>query len=276
MHHAHGRLDSYTMATIHPTASVNQAAQLDDGVSIGPYTVIGPHVRMGRGTVVHSHCVIEGHTEIGEGNTFFPFSVIGAVPQDKKYKDEPTRLVIGHRNTIRESCTFNLGTAQGGGITKLGDDNWIMAYVHFAHDCIVGNNTIFANHATLAGHVTIDDWVILGGFTGVHQFVRIGAHAMTGVSSVVLQDVAPYSIGMGSPFEPSTINAEGLKRRDFSAERIAVLKRAYKAIFRSGLTTAQAQEALQSLKQDNPDSQQDIQRLQDFIASSERGLARPK
>jgi UDP-N-acetylglucosamine acyltransferase len=264
------------MTMIHPTAIINKGAQLDANVSIGPYSIIGAHVNIGSGTVVHSHVVIDGHTEIGKDNTFFPFSVIGAVPQDKKYKDEPTRLVMGDRNTVRESCTFNLGTAQGGGITQLGNDNWIMAYVHLAHDCHVGNNTIFANHATLAGHVTIEDWVILGGFTGVHQFVRIGAHAMTGVSSVVLQDVAPYVIGMGSPYEPSTINAEGLKRRGFPAERVAVLKRAYKTVFRSGLTVDQAQAALQTLHDENADSQADIQLLKAFIASSERGLARPK
>ncbi len=264
------------MATIHSTAIINQGAQLDTNVSIGPYAIIGPNVKIGKGSTVQSHCVIDGHTEIGTDNNFFPFSSIGAIPQDKKYAGESTRLVIGDRNIVRESCTFNLGTAQGGGLTRLGNDNWIMAYVHLAHDCLVGNNTIFANHSTLAGHVRIEDWVILGGFTGVHQFVRIGAHAMTGVSSVVLQDVAPYVIGMGSPYEPSTINAEGLKRRGFSAERIAVLKRAYKTVFRSGLTTAQAQAALQTMHDENTDSQADLKLLQDFIASSERGLARPK
>jgi UDP-N-acetylglucosamine acyltransferase len=264
------------MAMIHSTAVINSGAQLDTNVSIGAFSVIGANVRIAGGTVVQSHCVIDGHTEIGRDNTIFPFCVLGAVPQDKKYAGEPTRLVIGDRNTIRESCTFNLGTAQGGGITQLGNDNWMMAYVHLAHDCRVGNHTIFANHSTLAGHVVIDDWVILGGFTGVHQFVRVGAHALTGVSSVVLQDVLPFSLGIGAPFEPSTINAEGLKRRGFSPERIADIKRAYKLIFRSNFTTAQAQEALQTLHDETAEAKADIALLKAFMASSERGLARPK
>jgi UDP-N-acetylglucosamine acyltransferase len=264
------------MAAIHPTALVDPAAQLDGDVSIGAYSIIGPKVRIGAGTKVASHCVIEGNTTIGRNNTIFPFCALGAVPQDKKYKDEDTRLEIGDGNTIREYCSFNLGTAQAGGVTRLGNDNWIMAYVHLAHDCIVGNHTIFANNATLAGHVEVQDWAILGGFTGVHQFVRVGQHSITGVSSVVLQDIAPFVTGMGNTFEPAGINTEGLKRRGFSTDRIAALRRAFKTLFRNGLTVNEALAELAAQQAAEPDAQQDLQLLRDFVASSQRGLSRPK
>jgi UDP-N-acetylglucosamine acyltransferase len=264
------------MASIHATAIVDPAAELGHDVTVGPYTIIGPHVRIGEGSKIGSHCVIEGNTTIGCNNTIFQFCSLGAVPQDKKYKAEATRLEIGDGNTIREYCSFNLGTEQAGGVTRLGDNNWIMAYVHLAHDCIVGNHTIFANNATLAGHVEVHDWAILGGFTGVHQFVRVGQHSITGVSSVVLQDIAPFVTGMGNTFEPAGINSEGLKRRGFSAERIASLRRAFKTLFRNGLTVSEALAELAAQQAAEPEAQQDLQILRDFVASSQRGLSRPK
>ncbi|MDP3133822.1 MAG: acyl-ACP--UDP-N-acetylglucosamine O-acyltransferase, partial [Burkholderiaceae bacterium] len=187
------------MSLIHSTALVDPKAELDSSVSVGPYTVIGPHVRIGAGTRVGAHCVIEGHTTIGRDNQIFQFNSLGAVPQDKKYADEPCQLVIGDRNTVREFCTFNIGTPQGGSLTRVGDDNWIMAYVHLAHDCLVGNQTIFANNSQLAGHVEVGDWAILGGFTVVHQFVRIGPHAMTAMCSLLFADLPPYVMCQGQP-----------------------------------------------------------------------------
>jgi UDP-N-acetylglucosamine acyltransferase len=264
------------MALVHPTALVDPQAELADDVTVGAYSVIGPHVRIGAGTTIGAHCVIEGRTTIGRHNRIFQFCSLGAQPQDKKYAGEPTRLEIGDGNTIREFCSFNTGTAQGGGVTRLGDDNWIMAYVHLAHDCIVGNHTIFANHATLAGHVEVRDWAILGGFTGVHQFVRVGEHVITGVSSVVLQDIAPFVMGMGNTFEPVSINAEGLKRRGFSAERIATLRRAYKVVFRAGMTSAESVAALREMAQQDAEAADDLQLLARFVETSSRGLARPK
>ncbi|MBU6437940.1 MAG: acyl-ACP--UDP-N-acetylglucosamine O-acyltransferase [Betaproteobacteria bacterium] len=264
------------MARVHPTALVDARAELADDVEVGPYTLIGPKVRIGAGSRIGAHCIIEGHTTLGAGNVVYPFCALGAAPQDKKYAGEETQLQIGNGNTIREYCSFNLGTVQGGGVTRLGDDNWIMAYVHLAHDCIVGNHTTFANNATLAGHVEIRDWVILGGFTGVHQFVRVGEHAITGVSSVILQDVAPFVTGMGNTFEPSGINVEGLKRRGFSAERIAALRRAFKLVFRSGLTLGDAASALSSLAADAPQASADLQLLAEFLGSTTRGLSRPR
>ena len=176
------------MSLIHPTAIIASGAELDSSVEVGPYTVIGPHVRVGAGTKIGPHCVIEGHTSIGENNHIFQFSSLGAIPQDKKYKGQPCELRIGNRNTIREFCTFNIGTEEDGALTSLGDDNWIMAYVHLAHDCHVGNHTIFANNSQLAGHVHVGDWAILGGFTVVHQFVRIGAHSMTAMCALLFAD----------------------------------------------------------------------------------------
>ena len=178
---------------IHPSALVHPGARLGDGVDIGPFAIIGEHVEIGAGTSVGAQCVIDGHTSIGADNRIFPFASLGQVPQDKKYAGEPTRLEVGDRNTIREYCTFNLGTVQDAGVTRVGDDNWFMAYVHVAHDCVVGNRTIFANCTQLAGHVHVGDWVILGGFTGVHQFCRIGAHSMTAIGSVVVHDLPPLN-----------------------------------------------------------------------------------
>lgn len=205
---------------IHPTALIDSAAQLDSSVSVGAYAVIGPHVEIGAGTTIGAHCVVEGHTRIGCDNRIFQFASLGAQPQDKKYAGEPTRLVIGDRNTVREFCTFNTGTVQDQGVTAIGDDNWIMAYVHVAHDCVVGSHTILANNATLAGHVHVGDHVILGGLTGVHQFTKVGAHAMAGFASHISQDVPPFMMVDGNPLAVRGFNIEGLRRRGFGPQRI--------------------------------------------------------
>ena len=253
---------------IHPTAIVHPNAILAPSVEIGAYSIIGEHVEIGEGTVIGPHVVINGHTRIGAHNRIFQFCSLGEIPQDKKYANEPTRLEIGDRNTIREFCTFNLGTAQDKGVTRVGNDNWIMAYVHLAHDCQVGNNTIFANNAQLAGHVEVDDYAILGGFTVVHQFVRIGAHIITGMGSILLQDVPPYVLVSGNPSAPHGINSEGLKRRGFSSASIMAIKRAYKTLYKSGMTLADARDAI--AKMDEPA----LQILADFLANSQRGIAR--
>src|SRR3954469_2858890 len=206
---------------IHTTAIVDPAARLAADVEVGPYTIIGPHVEIGAGSRIGPHTVITGHTRIGAKNTISQFVSVGDAPQDKKYGGEPTRLEIGEGNTIRECCTINRGTIQGGGVTRVGNDNWIMAYVHIAHDCRIGNRAIFANSTQLAGHVLVDDDAVLGGFTGVHQFCRVGAHSITGVSTVVLQDIPPYVTASGSPARPFGINSEGLRRRGFSSETIS-------------------------------------------------------
>jgi UDP-N-acetylglucosamine acyltransferase len=255
---------------IHPTAIIHSSAQLGNNVSIGPYAIIGEHVVIGDGSSVGAHTVISGHTTIGRDNRIFQFNSLGEIPQDKKYAGEPTRLEIGDHNVVREFCTFNLGTAQDGGVTRIGDDNWIMAYVHLAHDCQVGNHTIFANNASLAGHVTVGDYAILGGFTGVHQFCKIGAHVMTGISSVVFKDIPPYVMAAGQPAAPHGINREGLKRRGFSPAALMALKRAYKTLYRDGLTLNEAREKLTEQAQSVPE----IQPLLDFIATSERGIIR--
>lgn len=229
---------------IHPTAIVDPGARLGANVEIGAYSIIGPHVEIGDNSVVGPHVVITGHTRIGCDNRIFQFCSLGEVPQDKKYAGEPTRLEIGDRNTIRESCTFNVGTVQDAGVTRIGDDNWIMAYVHIAHDCQVGNKCTFANNASLAGHVVVGDWTILGGFTGVHQFCHIGAHVMTAVSSVILQDVPPYLMAAGNTAQPYGINVEGLKRRGFGPDAIMALKRAYRTIYKSALLLEEAKAKL--------------------------------
>ena len=240
------------------------------GVSVGPYSIIGEFVEIGDNTSVGPHVVISGHTRIGCENRIYQFNSIGEVPQDKKYAGEPTCLEIGNRNTIREFCTFNLGTAQDAGVTRIGDDNWIMAYVHIAHDCQVGNKTIFANNAQLAGHVHVDDWAILGGCTGVHQFCRIGAHTMTAIATVVVQDVPPYVMAAGNSASPYGINAEGLKRRGFSPEALTVLKRAYRTLYKSGLMLEEARAKLEEEVIAHPE----IQPILDFLAVSKRGIIR--
>ncbi|MGZ8256938.1 MAG: acyl-ACP--UDP-N-acetylglucosamine O-acyltransferase [Gallionella sp.] len=255
---------------IHSTAIIHPNARLAADVAVGAYSIIGEHVEIGSGTVMGPHVVIHGHTRIGKNNRIMQFNSLGEIPQDKKYAGEPTRLEIGDNNTIREFCTFNLGTIQDGGLTSIGDDNWIMAYVHIAHDCHVGNHTIMANGVTLAGHVRIEDWVIIGGLTGVHQFVRIGAHAMTGFQSLITQDVPPYFTVAGNPVEAHGINSEGLKRRGFDAMQIATIKAAYKTIYKSALSFADAQTALQAQLGLHPE----LQILVEFLASSQRGIVR--
>ena len=256
---------------IHPTAIIHSGARLGAGVSIGPYSIIGEHVEIGDNTRIGPHVVISGHTRIGCDNRIFQFSSIGEIPQDKKYAGEPTRLEIGDRNTIREYCTLNLGTVQDAGVTRVGDDNWIMAYVHIAHDCQVGNKTIFANNAQLAGHVHVGDWAIFGGYTGVHQFCRVGAHTMTAVGTVILQDVPPYVMAAGNSATPYGINAEGLKRRGFSPDALMVLKRAYRTLYKSGLTLDEAKAKLEEDAKMHP---AEIQPILDFLAVSKRGIIR--
>ena len=229
---------------IHETAIVHSAAKLGRDVQIGPYSIVGEHVEIGEGTTLGAHVVISGRTSIGQRNRVFHHVSLGEVPQDKKYAGEPTRLEIGDDNVIREFCTFNIGTAQDLGYTRLGDRNWIMSYVHLAHDCVVGNDTILANCVQLAGHVEIGDFAILGGFTGVHQFCRVGAHAITGVGSVVLADVPPFITAMGNTAQPHGVNSEGLKRRGFTPEVIKKIRRAYKTLYRSGLNLEEAREAI--------------------------------
>ena len=255
---------------IHPSAIVDPGAKIGANVEIGPFSIIGPHVEIGDNTKIGPHFVIKGHTRVGRDNHIFQFCSLGEIPQDKKYAGEPTRLEIGDRNTIREFCTFNLGTVQDQGVTRIGDDNWLMAYVHIAHDCRVGNKTIFANGASLAGHVIVDDWVIFGGFTGIHQFCRIGAHVITAASSLVLQDVPPYLMVAGNTAQPYGIHVEGLKRRGFTSEAITELKRAYRTLYKSGLLLEEAKGKLAEQARTQPD----VQRLVDFLEVSKRGVIR--
>ena len=262
------------MAKVHATALVEPGAQLADSAEIGPYAVIGSKVTLGEGTTVGPHCVIEGRTTIGRDNRIFQFCSLGAVPQDKKYAGEDTALEIGDRNTIRESCTFNLGTAQDTGVTRVGNDNWIMAYVHIAHDCRVGDQTILANNVTLAGHVHLDDWAFIGGLTGIHQFVKIGAHAMAGFASAVTQDVPPFMTVDGNPLAVRGFNIEGLRRRGFGAARIAAVKQMHRLLYRSGLTFEAARAAIAALAESVPEAAGDVATMTGFLARSTRGIAR--
>ena len=264
------------MSGIHPTALIDAGAELDTGVSVGPYTVIGPHVRIGAGTTIGAHCVIEGHTTLGRDNRIFQFNSLGAVPQDKQYGGEPCELVIGERNTIREFCTFNIGSPGDVGVTRVGDDNWIMAYVHLAHDCQVGNHTIFANNSQLAGHVQVGDWVILGGFTVVHQFVRIGAHSMTAMCSLLFADLPPFVMCQGQPAAARSMNYEGLRRRGFSPERIAGVKAMHKALYRQDLSLEAAQAHIAAISQTQAQCEPDVRMMNDFLqqTSAQRGIVR--
>jgi UDP-N-acetylglucosamine acyltransferase len=258
------------MPLIHATALVDAKAELADDVEVGPYSLIGPEVRIGPGTTIGAHNVITGRTTIGAGNRIFHFTSIGEANQDKKYRGEPTTCVIGDRNTIREYVSINRGTAQDRGETSLGSDNWLMAHVHIAHDCEVGHHTVFANHATLAGHVQVGDHTVLGGFVGVHQFCKVGAHVMAGVSAVILQDVPPYLLITGNPAVPRSINSEGLKRRGFSEAALAALKRAYKSLYREGLRLEDAKERLAELAVAHPE----VAPLRAFLDTSTRGIVR--
>ncbi|MEO7939896.1 MAG: acyl-ACP--UDP-N-acetylglucosamine O-acyltransferase [Burkholderiaceae bacterium] len=264
------------MQNIHPTAVVDKAAEIDESVVIGPYTVIGPHVRIGAGTTIGAHCVIEGHTRIGRDNRIFQFNSLGAIPQDKKYAGEPCELHIGDRNTIREFCTLNIGSPGDQGVTRVHDDNWIMAYVHLAHDCQIGSHTIFANNAQLAGHVHVGDWAILGGFTVVHQFVRIGAHSMTAMCALLFADLPPFVTCQGQPAEARSMNYEGLRRRGYSAERLAAVKAMYKALYRDDLTLEQARVTIDGLAASYPQAQQDVALMASFLTdvAPRRGIVR--
>jgi len=262
------------MPNIHPTALIEDGAELAESVSIGAYSIVRSGVRIAEGTTVGPHCVIEGRTTIGRDNRIFQFCSLGAIPQDKKYAGEPTELHIGDRNTIREFCTFNLGTAQDVGVTRLGDDNWMMAYVHLAHDCQVGNKTIFANNAQIAGHVHVGDWAILGGYTSVHQFARIGAHAMTGMGTVLTQDVPPFATVSGNPAQARGFNLEGLKRRGFSPERVAAVKQMHRLIYRSGLTLDAARARLSEIAEKMPEAQSDVDQMMTFLGLATRGIVR--
>ena len=255
---------------IHPTALVDPAATLAADVEIGAYTLIGPYVEIGAGSRIGPHAVITGHTRIGVNNRIFQFVSLGEIPQDKKYAGEPTRLDIGDNNTIREFCTFNCGTSQDAGVTRVGNDNWIMAYVHLAHDCQIGNHTIFANSAQLAGHVQVGDHAILGGFTVVHQFVRIGAHSITAMGTIALQDIPPFVTASGNPARPFGINSEGLKRRGYNAAALTALKRAYKTLYKAGDTLEQAKAHLALQLQ----ACAELQPLTDFLTVPGRGIIR--
>ncbi len=251
-------------------AVVSGRARLHRDVSVGPYSIIGPDVEIGPGTRIESHVVVKGPCVIGEDNRIFQFASIGDDPQDKKYAGEVTELVIGDRNTIREYCTINRGTVQDTGKTRVGHDNWIMAYVHIAHDCVVGNQTVLANNTTLAGHVHVGDWVVLGGFTAVHQYCRIGAHALTGIFTAVTKDIPAYVTAAGRPAVPRGINAEGLRRRGFGSTRIGRIREAYRTIYRQGLKLEEALDILRG----RAESHDDIRILLDSIARSSRGLIR--
>lgn len=254
---------------IHPTAIIDDSASIGNNVSIGPYTVVGPHVEIGDHCVIGPHVVLRGPTVLGQHNRIYQFASVGEDCQDKKYQGEPTRLVIGDYNVIREGVTIHRGTVQDQGITEIGSHNLLMAYVHVAHDCVVGNHVILANNTTLAGHVYVGDWAILGGFTGVHQFCKIGAHAFTAVNSVVVQDIPPYIMAQGHNAVPRTINSEGLKRRGFTPQQITAIKRAYKLLYRQGLTVAEAVKKMRELNAD-----EELTPLIDFILSSKRGIIR--
>ncbi|MCW8824897.1 MAG: acyl-ACP--UDP-N-acetylglucosamine O-acyltransferase [Gammaproteobacteria bacterium] len=261
------------MSLIHPTAIIDPTAKIGIDVEIGAYSIIGADVEIGDETWIGPHVVIKGPTTIGKQNKIYQFSSIGEDPQDKKYAGEATRLEIGDRNLIREFCTFNRGTAQDRGVTTVGDDNWIMAYVHLAHDCVIGNNTILANNAGLAGHVHIDDYAILGGYTVAHQFCSFGKHSITAMGTIVFKDVPPYLTVSGYPAKPHGLNSEGLKRRGFSPEALRGIKQAYKILYRSALPLKEAVLQLEALAKEVPE----VAEFCNFIKQNEaqgRGIVR--
>ncbi|QVL45568.1 MAG: acyl-ACP--UDP-N-acetylglucosamine O-acyltransferase [Methylophilaceae bacterium] len=255
---------------IHATAIVDPKAELDSSVEVGAFSIIEAGVKIDANTRIGSHAVIKGPTTIGKNNHIFQYVSLGEQPQDKKYNNEPTTLEIGDNNTIREFCTFNRGTVQDKGVTKIGNDNWIMAYVHIAHDCDVGNNTILANNSSLAGHVDIHDFAILGGFTLIHQFCKVGSHVITAVGSVIFKDIPAYVMAAGYDAKPHGINAEGLKRRGFTTEDITYIKRAYKTLYRKGLTLEEAKQELLAMHA----SCEKIRLMSDFLGQSTRGIIR--
>ena len=256
--------------TIHKTAIISENAEISENVSIGAYSIIGPNVSISQGTTIDSHVVIKGSTNIGKDNHIYSFVSIGDDPQDKKYDNEDTKVEIGDRNTIREYTTINKGTSQDLGITRLGNDNWIMAYVHIAHDCQISDNTIFANNTTLGGHVSVGDFVIFGGFSGAHQFCKIGSHSFLGMYSGVARDLPPYVIVMGQPAKPRSINIEGLKSRDFSEQQIRNIKNAYKYLYKSDLRLEEAVEKMSLLSEISDE----VTIMIDFLNQSSRGIVR--
>jgi UDP-N-acetylglucosamine acyltransferase len=269
------------MSLIHPTAIVDSKAIIDPTVVIGPYAVIGSNVSIGAYSKIGSHTVIEGHTRLGRENIIGHFVSLGGAPQDMKYNAEPTELIIGDRNTIREFATIHTGTIQDKGLTKIGNDNWIMTYVHIAHDCVIGNHTILSSNAQIAGHVIVEDWAILGAMSGVHQFVRIGQHSMLGGASALVQDIPPFVIAAGDKAQPYGLNAEGLKRRGFTPETISALRHAYRILYKDGLTFEEAKIAIQLMKTEGFDqttlAQDAIEKIDtflNFISSSSRGIIR--
>ena len=264
-------LHPQTHPKIHPTAVIDPAAELDSSVSVGAFSVIEGPVCIDADTVIESHVVIKGRTRIGKNNHVFQFSSLGEVPQDKKYQGEDTALEIGDNNTIREGCTFHKGTVQDQGITRIGNHNWLMAYVHIAHDCVVGNHTIFANNSSLAGHVHIGDYAVLGGFTLVHQFCKIGAYTITAANAVIFMDIPPYVMAVGYSATPTGLNLEGLRRHGFSAEQRQNIKQAYQILYQQGLSLKVACEQLQDLQQRAPE----VALFLSFITQSQRGIARP-
>ncbi len=255
---------------IHERAVVSSDARVHEGATVGAYAIIGPEVEIGAGTRIEAHVVVKGPAVIGEDNHIFQFASIGDDPQDKKYAGETTKLTIGDRNTIRECCTINRGTIQDRGVTSIGDDNWIMAYAHIAHDCVVGNNTIFANNASIAGHVHVGDWTILGGFTTSHQFCRIGPHALTSMFTYITKDIPAFVVVSGRPAEPRGINAEGLRRRDFSTNQIRNIREAYRLLYRQGL---KLEEAMQLLTE-RAGAQEELLPFLESLNASSRGLVR--
>ena len=255
---------------IHSTAIVSPAAELAEDVAVGPYSIIGDDVQIGAGTEIGSHVVIKGTTEIGKNNRFFQFASIGEDPQDKKYDGEKTQLIIGDGNTIREYCTLNRGTAQDTGVTRIGNNNWLMAYVHVAHDCEIGNETIFANNSSLAGHVIVSDYVIFGGFSGAHQFCRIGAHSFIGNNAAVTRDVPPYIMVSGQPAVPRGVNSEGLKRRGFDSDQARNVKEAFRLLYRSGLRLEEARDRIDELAA----SREELRIFAEFLERSERSIVR--
>jgi len=262
------------MTQIHATAIVDAAAELAASVRVGSYAVIGAGVRIDEGTTIGAHCTLDGPMTLGRDNVVHAHTALGCAPQDMKYRGEPTELVIGNRNTIFQFCTFSRGTTQDGGVTRVGDDNWCMAYVHVAHDVQLGNHIILANNATLAGHVHVGDWAIVGGLSGVHQFCKIGAHVMLGFQSHVSQDVPPFMTATGNPLGVAGINAEGLRRRGFSRERIGLIKQMHKLLYREGLTLEKAREAIAALRGSVDGGDDDIELLLNFVAAATRGIVR--
>jgi len=266
------------MPEIHPSAIIEPGAHLEPGVEIGAHAIVGPEVSIGAGTVVGARALLTGRTRIGRDNRIHANAVIGTPPQDKKYAGEPTRLEIGDRNTFREFVTINTGTIQDQGCTRIGNDNWIMAYVHVAHDCVLGDHVTLANSTQLGGHVVLEDWVTLGGFTGVHQFCKIGAHVMTSVGTVVLQDIPPYLMCAGDGAKPHGLNVEGLRRRGFAPEQIVALKQVYRILYRRGLgldeARSQLDARLRAISEQDSATALDLQRMVDFLSSVTRGIVR--